>query len=189
MMKKIISAIFFTAMLFTACGALKIADVTLLDVGMTQSQVNNVLGSPVRTLSTKYYGDDVEQTFEYHTSYYEAYALTFWNGRLSAYEFMHEIAPPATISPIYRPMPSRPIYPNRPIQPNRPNRPTQPSRPTEPSRPTTRPEVKPESGNTGNTGGRPTYGQGSSRPTYTKQDGSTTKQEETKTKEEEKKKE
>ncbi|MFV0419485.1 MAG: hypothetical protein ACK5KT_12235 [Dysgonomonas sp.] len=203
-MKKIVFAILFTIMLFSACGSVRTTDITALNTGMTQTQVNSVLGRPVRILSTKYFQDGVEESYEYHTYYYEAYAVTFWNGRLSGYDFMYEVVPPAGIVPPNRPIPNRPNYPNRPSQPNRPNRPTEPNRPTQPSRPTeptrpsrpdkptelpsrptTRPETKPENGSTGNTGGRPTYGQGSSRPTYTKQESSTTKQEETKEKKKE----
>lgn len=174
-MKKYISILFAITLIFSSCGTTRIADVTSLSMGMPQTEVNRVMGQPLRILSTKYYDDGVEETFEYQTYYYEAYAISFWNGRLSGYEFMYEIVPPSR--PIYnrphyphnRPsQPDRPSQPNRPTEPSRPSRPTEPSRPsrpTEPSRPTTRPETKPDNGNSVTTS-RPTYGQGNSRPTY-----------------------
>lgn len=199
-MKKIILfTIISSILLFPACGTLNVADVTSLTTGMTQSQVNRVLGQPVRILSSKYFEDGIEESFEYHTYYYDAYAVTFWNGRLTSYEFIYEAVPPAGIVPPNRPIPNRPHYPNRPSQPNRPNRPSQPNRPSEPNRPTqpnrpsrpensSRPTTRPENNNSENKGGRNNEGGRSNNYNENKkQTENTTREENTRSREEQKK--
>lgn len=191
-MKKHLFVIIFSIFSFSACGTLNVADVTSLNTGMTPSQVNQILGKPVRILSTQYFQDGVEESYEYYTRYYDAYAVTFWNGRLSGYEFLYEVTPPVGIVPPSRPIPNRPHYPNRPIQSNRPNRPSQPNRPSEPNRPSrpdnsNRPTTRPENNNSENKGGRDPEGGRSNSSRSNTQSENTTKQENTGSREEIKK--
>ncbi len=194
-MKKSIFIILFAGLLFYACGAIRVSDVTSLSMGMTQSEVNNIMGIPVRKLSSSYTQDGMFEAFEYHTYRNEAYAVEFHNGRLSRYDFMYEDIPPTTVAPPPgRPLPPpRPVYPNRPPNHDRPKPPPTNGKPgnerpgTGNSRPsgerpgnnrpgTSRPENtrpgnkkpnkdRPTNGNSG-TATRPTYGEGNKRPTY-----------------------
>ncbi len=53
-MKKHILITFVIMLFFAACGTLQLADVTRLSPGMTQSEVDHILGRPVRLLSSSY---------------------------------------------------------------------------------------------------------------------------------------
>lgn len=165
-MKKSAFIIIFMVLLFSACGTMRLADVSNLAIGMTQNEVNQIMGQPIRILSSTYTQDGRQEVYEYYTYRNEAYAIEFWNGQLSRYDFMYEDVPPAGIAPRppYTTYPNRPL-PNRPSQPNRPenNRPSnRPDNNTSNSgRPTTRPSEDNKPGNSG----RPSSG-GTERSSY-----------------------
>lgn len=92
-MKKLILSIFFIIFTFAACGTLQLADVTRLSPGMTQTEVDHILGRPVRILSSSYTEDGDISVFEYITYRDESYAVEFLNGRLNRYDFMYENTP------------------------------------------------------------------------------------------------
>ncbi|MBK5720557.1 hypothetical protein JGH11_06705 [Dysgonomonas sp. Marseille-P4677] len=148
-MKKYVFIAIFATLLLSACGAMKVADIGYLSQGMSYSEVNRIMGNPKRILSSDYTQDGLIEVFEYHTYQNDAYAIEFWDGRLSRYDFMYENNGPSTI---VVPSPSRP----RPdyVAPSRPSRPSEPSRPSGGGRPgtsTSRPETKPsESGRPSN---------------------------------------
>lgn len=107
-MKKYVFILFFLSIIFSACGSLnssRVGDVSYLREGMTQSQVNGILGRPIRTLSSSSTQDGLIQVFEYHTYHDEAYAVEFWDGRMSRYDFMYDNSP-VTPSPGYYPSPA-----------------------------------------------------------------------------------
>lgn len=141
-MKKSVLVALFMALLFSACGSMRVADVSYLSQGMSQSEVNRIMGNPIRILSSDYTQDGLVEVLEYHTYRNDAYAIEFWDGRLSRYDFMYEDYPSTIVVP-------SPGYPPRPntVAPSRPSRPQKPSRPDRPGgRPntgTTRPETKP----------------------------------------------
>ncbi|MDH6307707.1 hypothetical protein M2451_000156 [Dysgonomonas sp. PFB1-18] len=160
-MKKILVIIFFTTLLFTACGTMRVADVYNLSPGMTQNDVNRIMGTPLRILSSSYTQEGRIEVYEYHTYQNDAYAVEFLNGRMSRYDFMYEDVPVISPSPVY------PVRPTHPARPNQPVRPTQPSRPGNNTRPdnsgsrpdntgTTRPSTRPSSETQGSSS-RPTY--------------------------------
>lgn len=139
-MKKL-ALLLFISSLMMACGSLRMADVTNLSEGMTKVQVDNIMRSPVRLLSTNYMQDGIVEVYEYITYRQDSYAIEFWNGRLTGYEFMYENVTPT---------------PNRPGHVVRP--PSNPPRPSTPNRPGIN---RPESNRPGsNTGGRPSAGGG-----------------------------
>lgn len=140
-MKKLTLVIFSIMLILTACGTLQVADVARLSPGMTQIEVDRILGNPVRILSSSYIQDGEINVYEYITYRNESYAVEFLNGRLNRYDFMYENVPPAIIEP--NPVPVYPVYPVRPTPPVRP----QPERPTPPVRPQPErpiPPVKPQ---------------------------------------------
>ncbi|GAB6121210.1 hypothetical protein JCM30204_23590 [Dysgonomonas termitidis] len=145
---------------------MRLADVSSLSVGMTQNEVNQIMGAPIRVLSSSYTQDGQLDVYEYYTYRNEAYAIEFWNGRLSRYDFMYEDVPPAGISPRppYTTYPNRPM-PNRPSQPNRPenNRPS--NRPDNNTSNSGRPSTRPTEDNKPGNSGRPSSG-GTERPSY-----------------------
>ena len=144
-MKIKLSVLLLIVLITTACGAIRIADVTNLSEGMTKAEVDNIMGRPVRLLSTSYMQDGASEVHEYITYRQESYAVEYWNGRLSGYDFMYENAVATPPAHIVRP-------PSNPVRPNRPNRPSRPEN--------NRPEEKPGH----NTGGRPSVSGGGSRP-------------------------
>ena len=167
-MKKSVFIIIFIALLFSACGTMRLADVSNLSVGMTQNEVNRIMGQPVRILSSSYTQDGRQDVYEYYTYRNEAYAVEFWDGRLSRYDFMYEDIPSAGIAP--RPPlnhPNRPSQPSRPSLPNRPenNRPSNPNRPGGNTSNSGRPTTKPSENKPGNSG-RPSTSNGTERPSY-----------------------
>lgn len=162
-MKKLIFILLISLSL-VSCGAMRLADVSNLSEGMTKAQVDNIMRAPVRLLSTSYKQDGTIEVYEYITYRQESYAVEFWNGRLSGYDFMYENTTPA------------PNY-NRPGHVVRP--PANPPRPSTPSRPGGRPETNRPGSNTGgrpNNGGsrpgtnnnteRPSGNTGTTRPSY-----------------------
>lgn len=105
----------------TACGSMQLADVTGLSDGMTKSQVDNIMGRPVRLLSTSFYQDGRTEVYEYVSYRNESYAIEFWNGRLSRYDFLYENAATVAPGPVVRPSnPPRPTAPSRPGTNGRP---------------------------------------------------------------------
>lgn len=145
-MKKYIFIALFAALLFSACGTMRVADVSNLSEGMSQSEVTRIMGNPIRILSSDYTQDGLVEVLEYRTYQNDVYAIEFWDGRLSRYDFMYEDRP----STIVVPSPVYPLPPPRPrpdyVTPSRPSRPSEPSRPSGGGRPATstvRPETKP----------------------------------------------
>ncbi len=147
-MKKRLGIILLIALIATACGAIRIADVSNLSEGMTKAEVDNIMGRPVRLLSTSYMQNGASEVYEYITYRQESYAVEYWNGRLSGYDFMYENAVATPPAHVVRP-PSNPARPSRPSRPSRPEN--------------NRPEEKPGH----NTGGRPSVSGGGSRPDNT----------------------
>lgn len=94
-----------------------LADVSRLSSGMTKYQVDNILGRPVRLLSTSYLQNGQVEVYEYITYRNESYAVEFWNGNLSGYDFLYENA--TNIRPGQTGRPSS-INPPRPTRPDRP---------------------------------------------------------------------
>jgi hypothetical protein len=133
-MKKLILIIFPIMFILTACGVLRVTDVSRLSPGMTQIEVDRILGNPVRILSSSYIQEGEINVYEYITYRNESYAVEFLNGRLNRYDFMYENVPPAIIEPN-----PTPVYPAYPVHPSQPIRPSQPVRPSRPERPATRP--------------------------------------------------
>ena len=187
-MKKLILTIFSIILVFTACGALQLADVARLSPGMTQVEVDRILGKPVRILSSSYAEDGEINVFEYITYRNESYAVEFFNGRLNRYDFMYENVPSNIIEP--NPTPVYPVHPVRPIPPAKPQPPVrpQPEKPTtpvkpqperpQPGRPTT-PTVRPEPTRPTETNkpGTTTTGRPATRPTETSRPSSNSKPE------------
>ncbi|MDR1091261.1 MAG: hypothetical protein LBL79_09315 [Prevotella sp.] len=191
-MKKLTLIIFSIMLILTGCGTLQMADVTRLSSGMTQPEVNRILGNPVRILSSSYTQDGELDVYEYITYRNESYAVEFLNGWLNRYDFMYENTPPATIAP--NPAPVYPVRPTSPVkpQPTKPASPVRPqqekpaTRPTETNKPAATRPTTPPSGTT--TTGRP-----ATRPSGTTSTGrpatktATTESSTTKTNSEEKK--
>lgn len=154
-MKKLILIIFSIAFILTSCGTLQLADVGRLSPGMTISEVNYIMGNPIRTLSTSYSQDGRIDVYEYRTYRNESYAVEFLDGQFNRYDFMYEDIPPATVSPA--PYPVYPVQP--PVRPTPPPvRPTPPNNVRPPERPgSVRPPVQPTPPERpGNTGRPPT---------------------------------
>ncbi|MFT3995572.1 MAG: hypothetical protein QM660_14780, partial [Dysgonomonas sp.] len=168
MKKYIYTILLSTLLLLSACGSYQTANVRNLSVGMTQSEVNQIMGYPVRVLSTNYSSDGVQEVFEYVNYQNESYAIEFWNEHLVGFDFMYRNS-----DPIYRPSSPSPVYPVEPDRPNyRPNnrpstRPSRPSGSTKPSRPdsSSRPSGSGSSSSRPSTSTRPNEsGSSSSRP-------------------------
>lgn len=165
-MKKIMIALLSIMLIFSACGSLRVADVNNLRIGMSQYEVERIMGKPVRILASSRTQDGLFEAFEYRTYRNEAYAIEFWDGELNRYEFLYDDIPasgiaPAPVYPVYptNPRPVRPVRPpnNKPGRPNdkpdyRPGKPDKPGRPND--RPDKdRPNYQP--GRPGDNGGRP----------------------------------
>lgn len=177
-MKKLILIIFSIAFIFTACGTLQLADVARLSPGMTISEVNYIMGNPIRTLSTYYSQDGRIDVYEYRTYRNESYAVEFLDGQFNRYDFMYEDIPPATVSPapypVYpTPPPVRPTPPNNTRPPQRPERPSQPERPGNTGRPPTQHPSQPSQPERPSQPVRPTDPERPTRPEKPSQPGST----------------
>lgn len=149
-------------LILTACGTLQVADVARLSPGMTQIEVDRILGNPVRILSSSYIQDGEINVYEYITYRNESYAVEFLNGRLNRYDFMYENVPPVIIEP--NPVPVYPVYPVRPTPPVKP----QPERPA----PTVRPQpertaTRPTGTNRPNSSTKPEISRPATRPSGT----------------------
>ena len=168
-MKKSAFIIISMVLLFSACGTMRLADVSNLTIGMTQNEVNQIMRQPIRVLSSTYTQDGRQDVYEYYTYRNEAYAIEFWDGRLSRYDFMYEDIPPAGIAPRppYTTYPNRPSQPVRPSQPNRPesSRPSNTNRPGNSTSNSGRPTTKPSEDNKPGNSGRSSSG-GTERPSY-----------------------
>lgn len=167
-MKKYIFIVFVSTFLLAACGSMRIADVGNLSEGMSINEVNSIMGSPIRVLSSDYRPDGKVEVLEYRSYQNDAYAIEFWNGRLTGYDFMYEDRPVnvVTPSPVYpvsppprprpqpdyvappRPKPTQPSPPStgrKPTPPPNQTRPTIPANPpqTRPTTPDSRPQTRP----------------------------------------------
>lgn len=134
-MKKIVFLFVISAIL-VGCATTNYPNLGKLTLGMTQIQVENLLGPPERVLAYNRTPQGYQEVWQYRTQFDEVYALDFLNGYLEGYEFLYDDpqyyvpAPPPVVRPPY----GRPVFPN--YRPNQPIlRPPSSTRPPSSSRP------------------------------------------------------
>ncbi|WP_163264903.1 hypothetical protein [Dysgonomonas sp. 216] len=191
-MKKIIVILIISVFIF-ACSSMRTVDMGKLRIGMTRTEVQNLIGIPDRVLHAGASDGGYEEVLQYTTYQGEIYAVTFWNDHLESYSFLDQTYPVGGVTPVppvYYPTPRPPANPTpRPPANEKPStrpptngsgsrpgagnsgsgstgRPT--IRPSEPeAKPTTRPAQNSGSGSTTNTGRGDSGGGASGRATRT----------------------